>query len=139
MRPADHHLASRLLDQARLLQAMTFSLRQYLAAPLAQHCWVAAPRDRILVLVTDGPVWATQLRYQQREILKVLNTEFRLQLNRVRIRIGPPPTPDPAARPGPRLSAEAARVLESAAASIEDPGLSAAMRRLARHGGRGRA
>lgn len=135
MQPADRHLASNLLQRAQLLQAMTFSLRQYLPAPLAEHCWVAAPRERTLVLVTDSPAWATQLRYQQQEILKLLNSEFRLQLNRLRIRIGaPPPAPRPPAA-GPRLSRQGAAVLEAAAASIGDPELSAALRRLARRAG----
>lgn len=132
MQPADRHLASNLLRQARLVQAMTFSLRQYLAGPLAEHCWVAAPRERTLVLVTDGPAWATQLRYQQQEILKLLNSEFHLQLNRLRIRVDAPPPAPRLRRAGPRLSPQGAAVLEAAAESIADAELSAALRRLAR-------
>ena len=132
MQPFQRHFAPKLLAQARQLEAMTFTLRQYLPPALAQHCWVAPPREQTLILLTDGAVWASQLRYQQQEVLKLLNSEFRLDLRRIRIRIVAPRGLAEAAHPVRRLPASGARALEAAASATEDPDLRAALQRLAR-------
>lgn len=132
MQSFSNHLRPGLLGQARTLEAMNYSLRQYLGAPLGEHCWVSAPRESTLVIVTDGGLWATRLRYQQQEILKLLNGEFRLDLRRMRIRIVPPRQGPRPPSGGPKLSPRNAEIIEAAADGISDPGLSHALRRLAR-------
>lgn len=132
MEPVQRHFASKLLVQARQLEAMTRTLRQYLPPVLAAHCWVGPVRDQTLVLLTDGGSWATQLRYQQQEVLKLLNSEFRLDLRRARIRVVSPRETAETIRPARQLPASGARALEAAAAATADPGLRAALQRLAR-------
>ncbi len=134
MRPLNRLISPQLLNRARAIQAMTFSLRAHLGRPLAEHCWVGGHSGPVLTLVTDGGVWATQLRYQQREIYKLLNSEFGLKLNKLRIKIASPRAAPKPPRARPRLSAAGARSLESAAQSITDPGLREALLKLARRG-----
>lgn len=113
---------------------MTNSLRDLLPEPLASHCWVAGHQGKHLHLISDGGAWATRLRYQQHEIFKRLNTEFDLELKALRIKIVSPN--DRSALPRRRsseLSENAAQTLKRAAQGIDDPGLKAALLRLARH------
>ena len=134
MRPLNRLISPQLLNRARAVQAMTFSLRTHLGQPLAEHCWVGGHSGPVLTLVTDGGAWATQLRYQQHEICKLLNSEFGLKLNKLRIKIASPrATPKPP-KARPRMPEAGVRSLESAAQSTADPALRAALLKLARRG-----
>lgn len=125
-----------LVRQARLFQTMTDSLRLQLPAEVAEHCWVGGIRDRVLVVVTDSASFGTLAYYQQHEILKRINSDFRMELpaplTRLKTRITKqaPQTRLPSQRP--RLSADNARGLACAAMNIDDPGLKSALLKLAR-------
>ncbi|MDX5333593.1 MAG: DUF721 domain-containing protein [Gammaproteobacteria bacterium] len=141
MHPLNRLLAPRLLEQARLLERLNFSLRGLLPAPLGEHCWAAGIRDQELTLVTDASTWASQLRYLQREILKQINaeygTEYGLALKKCRVRIAAPRLSREPVRHRLTLSPESGRALERAAGATEDPELRAALQKLARRAPRG--
>lgn len=93
MRPLNQLIDRNLIRKARALQDMTLSLRSRLSAPLAEHCWAAGWQDKTLIVITDSGAWATGIRYQQHELLKQINAEFRLDLKRMKIRIARGPLP----------------------------------------------
>ena len=130
------HSVSQLLDkgiikQAKFLHLVTLSLRSRLPAPAAEHCWAAGMQDRTLVVVTDSANWVVPIRYQQFELLKQLNSEFRQNLNRIRIKVSHPShsTKKPIDRP--KLSRQNALQLTSVASTIDDKGLKSALLHLA--------
>jgi hypothetical protein len=140
MRALKSFLDGGLLRQARLLEAMTGSLRLQLSGEVARHCWVGGIRDRMLTVVTDTASFATLVHYQQHEILKRINSDFRLELpaplTRLKARVAKlaPETRVPLERP--RLSADNARSLASAAKHIDNPELKSALAKLAQRGKR---
>ena len=134
MRPLDRLLAPGLVEAARLLEKLNFSLRALLPQPMAEHCWAAAIRGQELVLVTDAGTFASQLRYMQHEIIKQLNAEHRLELKRCRIRISAPRREREPQRRRLSLSSESAETLARSAESFSDPELKAALLKLARRG-----
>ena len=64
-----------LQKKAKLLHRLTLSIRMQLPGDLANHCWVAGIDNRTLTIVTDDPSRASIIRFQQLEILKLLNSE----------------------------------------------------------------
>ena len=137
MQPFNRLLTPKLVERARLLEKLNFSLRALLPSPLGEHCWTAAVHEQELILVTDGSTWGSQLRYLQREILKQLNAEYRLTLKKCRIRIDAPRVQREPLRRPLALSTDNAKVLERAADAIADPELKSALQKLARRGNRG--
>jgi len=129
-----------LIRQARLFESMTDSLRKCLAADSALHCWVGGIRDQTLVVVTDRSAHATLVHYQQREILKRINSDFRPELpaplTRLKLKIRQMPVVATKNAQRPALSAENARRLASTATAISDAGVRSALNRLARRGGK---
>jgi hypothetical protein len=91
IQPLERFIDSRLLKRLRLLEALTCAIRPLLPAAGAEHCWVVDVRERTLVVLTDSANWAVSIRYQQRELLKQVNDQFRLELacalERVKIRV----------------------------------------------------
>ena len=65
---------------AELLEKLTRIARQCLPANLAEHCWVSAYEEGIVVLVTDDAALATPIYYHQKKVLKRLNAEFKKPL-----------------------------------------------------------
>ncbi len=127
-----------LVRQARLFQAMTERMRLHLPAKVAEHCWVGGIRERVLVVVTDNASFSTLVHYQQHEILKRINSDFRAELPAPLVKLKAkvaklPPTPrNPLPRPS--LSADNARGLARVAKDIGDPELKSALNRLAQRG-----
>lgn len=125
-----------LAGHARLLSELEARLASIVDPEVARHCRVAAFRDRKLVLAVDTPAWATRIRYH----MSLICEQFRasgLEVAECRVIVVPrsEPAPEPA-RPRPRMGAEAAKHLESAAGGIEHGPLAAALRRLARNADR---
>lgn len=126
-----------LTARAARLGELENLVRGTLPATLRQHVHLAAIRDGCLVLLADGPAWATQLRYRTPEILASLpaETEFDgVRSIRVRTVRGGLATPAPPRRERPGQAAIAA--LEAQAGSTADPRLRAALLRLAAHAAR---
>ncbi len=136
IQPLECFIDSGLLRRLRLLEALTGAIRPLLPGAGAQHCWVVDVRGRTLVVLTDSASWAVSIRYQQRELLKQLNDQFRLELGgtleRVKIRVAhhsdrpdagsPAPSRDTTARRPPRRppdsERELAAILDSLAARL---------------------
>ena len=125
-------LGTRLEQQRALLEQVRRQLPEY----LAPHCQAAVFDAGRLTLYAASPAWASRLRYLGGELKRGLRSDIK-GLSEVRIRVvgadilpPPGPKPDPA-RP---LSAQNREMLRTTAEGLRDPGLSAALRRLARHG-----
>jgi hypothetical protein len=88
--------------------------------------------------LTDSSSWAVSIRYQQHEILKLLNSEFRPELQqtlkRLKIKVVSLPNGRKKTISKLHLSQSSARLIAATADAIQDPGLSVALRRLADHG-----
>lgn len=128
---------ARLIAQTRALGRLTASIRSVVTPGIAQSCWASGIKGETLCMITTNSAAATHLRYQQHEILKHVNCELRAELDRpllkLKIRLTHfrekhPPAPVRT----PPLPVQAARQIEAVADDISDPGLKAALRRLAR-------
>lgn len=90
-------LNANLVRQAQLFEAMTKSLRRRLSVEAAAHCWIGGMRDQTLVVVTDSASFAVAAHYQQHEILKEINSEFRAELaaplTRLKTKVAKTPIP----------------------------------------------
>lgn len=126
--------ASRLLAQARAFKELDALLERLIPPPLNDHSRVLSLRDATLVLAADSPVWAARLRFHTPQLVKQLRNNPAVRVRTVKVRVRPPQSP-PAARislPAPRqLSAINADALQQTARSVSDPGLKAALMRLA--------
>lgn len=74
---------SQIDQQQRLLQRLRSVLPDTLAAQ-ARHCLV---RDQKLLVYTDSPVWATQLRFYQGVLLQAATTLLRSPIEQVHIKL----------------------------------------------------
>ncbi|WP_019583717.1 DciA family protein [Thioalkalivibrio sp. ALE16] len=91
-------------------------------------------REDTLVAICADRGLATELRFQQRELLKTLRAAGFEGIEQMRIRLSRVPRPaEPAARLERREIPEAARqILADTASRIQDPELAGALERLAR-------
>lgn len=97
-----------------------------------QHnIWVVLKRDH-LTLLTDHPILATQLQYQQVKIQETLNKKFYLNLTSTRIKIAPPKSRYKTRPKEARfvVSQRSAKALQSLASTIEDKELGEVLSRL---------
>ena len=91
MQKVSYYIKSDLQSKAKLLYRLTLSLRTQLPSDLAHHCWVANVDKNTLTIVTNDSCLASRIRFQQGEILKLLNHELSPTLNeylkRIKIKI----------------------------------------------------
>ena len=127
-----------LLRRAEAVESLNALVRGHLAAPLDQHCRVANLKNGVLTLQTESPAWAARLRYTVPQLLAALRADPRLESAFTTIRVSVVPQQVRRDRPGRRasLSSRSADSLRAAAEGMSDPRLAAALRRLARRGGR---
>jgi hypothetical protein len=126
---------ARLMSRARALGQLDAELHQLLPPPLNHHCRILSIRDDTLVLAADSPVWAARLRFQATQLVKQLSKSRTVNLRTVRVRVRPPEsryTTRPANRHTP-VSRKHSHALKQAAREVTDPGLKAALLRLASH------
>lgn len=127
---------SRLIRQARLLEAMTSRLRLHLSTQVGEHCWVGGVRDQTLVVITDSASFAVAAHYQQHDILKRINADFQadlpMPLIKFKTKVAKRPRTTEKRLARPTLSTDSARGLESAADNIADLELKSALTKLAR-------
>ena len=128
--------AAGLLDgverDARLLKAM----QRALAAELRPHCLHAALDGERLWLLTDGPVWASRLRFAAPDLLAGLCAQGAVATD-VQVRVAPAKglgARVDGPRAAPRLSSATVAHLKVAAATMDDADLAAALLRLAGSG-----
>ena len=75
------HLDPHLLARIRLQLAVTQSLRRQLPEPLGERCWCSHIEGATLTVSVDDNHQAPLIHYQQRELLKQINAEFKDRLN----------------------------------------------------------
>jgi hypothetical protein len=91
-------------------------------------------RGDTAVIATDSPAWLSKIRYLAPELLRILRAAPGLAtLQHIQFKVIPAAAAHPAPLPPhrPTLSRQGADILRSTASGIEDPQLSAALRRLA--------
>jgi hypothetical protein len=124
-----------LFNQAQRIDRLQHLLESQLQPAAREHCHVASWREGcLLLIVTDGH-WATRLRYQQRRLLRQLQTleEF-ATLTKILFKVQPPTAQRRAPGRTISLSSSAAENIQATADGITDPKLRAALERLAKHG-----
>jgi len=122
-----------LLAQARDQARITELVRNNLPPPLPEHTLGTRIKGKELLIYTDSPAWSSRLRFCSRNLQQQL-LEKGLKIQRIRVRVNIDiQRPAPEHRSMRKLSSANARLLEETACSIAAPGLSAALRRLARH------
>jgi hypothetical protein len=124
-----------LIDQTGRLEHLQRLLEDQLQPAAREHCKVATYREGTLLLIIGDGHWATRMRYQQKRLLRQLQTQEAFTgLLRILFKVQPSAPAAAGLAPPDRLSKNAAETIRSAATSIEDPKLRAALERLARHG-----
>lgn len=129
-------LSSRVGEDSRLRQAWHGCVSE----PLASHVRPVRYTAGLLFVHVDTPAWASRLRHQQPALVTALRRvpAFR-DLADLRVRVVPRESSSPAVKTAPRspsrLSAEAAKAVAQAARTIDNPGLRAALERLAQASG----
>ncbi|AZE57228.1 Zn-ribbon-containing protein [Pseudomonas synxantha] len=123
-----------IFGQAQRLGHLQRLLESQLQPAAREHCHVASWREgNLLLIVTDGH-WATRLRYQQKRLQRQLMVfdEF-AGLTRIQFKVQPPAVQQRTVGHTLDLSVNAAETLQATADGISDPGLRAALERLAAH------
>lgn len=121
---------------SRLEQAWRASVPE----PLASRARPVRFEAGVLHVQVEASAWASRLRHQQPAfVARLARDPVFAGLTRIRVRVLPaaadPAAASAGASPGPsRLSAKAAETVARSAATIRDPGLRAALERLASAG-----
>jgi hypothetical protein len=123
-----------LFNQAQRLDRLQHLLESQLQPAAREHCHLASWREGCLVLIVTDGHWATRLRYQQKRLLKQLQTleEF-ATLTKILFKVQPRSAQRRAPGRTIELSECAAENIQATAEGISDPRLRAALERLARH------
>ncbi|MDN0083087.1 DUF721 domain-containing protein [Crenobacter sp. SG2305] len=122
---------SRLTEQARALMALDRQFKKLVPANLAGYCRAVRIRDGELVLFADTSAVAARLRLMAPGWLPALaKAGYVARTVRVRV-VLPSLTPQRYNRL--TVGATGIEALETAAETVSDPGLAAALRRFARH------
>lgn len=123
-----------LVDQAGRLEKFQRLVEAQLQPAARGCCRVAAFREGSLLLIISDSNWATRIRYQQRRLLRQLQSdETFASLERILIKVQPSGSSAPGLPPPPLLSTGAAEAVRATAEGISDPRLRSALERLARH------
>lgn len=124
----------RLVERAQALDRLQELINQYLQPAARAHCRLANYQAGTLTLIVTDGHWATRLRYQQKRLLKQLQSvpEFS-QVTRIHFKVRPPVHVAQPAERTIELSEQAGQAIQSSAESTTDPVLRAALERLARH------
>lgn len=127
-----------LVTRTRLLKRLTLELRSHLDPELAPHCYISNLDGARLYVYVDSAAWATRLRFQIPQLIPNLrhaNPVF-AKLDTIRVSIlthAGEPQAQSVQSDGPVMSQENGSAINSLSESIDDPSLSQALRRLARH------
>lgn len=124
-----------MVARARRLKQLSQIFYAYLPLPLREHVVLVRLDAEAWEVQTDTALWATRLRYLLPSIQQPLGQQLELNLPKPQIRVEPSIAPAVRRlRPRPSLSQRSAEQIESLARTVNDPDLSAALRRLAAHG-----
>ncbi len=122
-----------ILEQSQALLLLQKQLAKILPEPLISHVQVIHIRHDQLVLAADSAVWASQLRHRRSMILRHMTQPGQPALQRLEVKISPLYAPPLIRTLNRQLPAQAGQHLEMTARTVDDPELSAALRRLSRH------
>lgn len=123
----------RLRDHCARLAKYDRRLREIVPPPLLDHVRIVIVDADRVVLEAESSAWLTRLRFHLPQLKQLLWRELKLRGRKVEIRVAAP-SRSTEAEPGqrPAMSKRSSRLLIESARSIDDPQLSAALRRLAR-------
>lgn len=124
-------LAQSITEHQQLLNF----IQSLLPKSMAPHCLAAVRNGTSLTLFVDSSAWSSRVRYLTAELLRSLNNHTP-KITHIKIRIIPLVGKLKANMPKRHPTApslEEAKQIENTADFIEDPALSAALRRLAQH------
>jgi hypothetical protein len=122
------------MAQAGQLNRLSRIFRAYLPPHLHDHAVLVRLDAEGWEVQTDSASWATRLRYALPTIRQGLGQQLGIALPKPRVRVVPAEAPVQTQRPRLTLTRRNAEVLETAARTLTDPRLGAALRRLAAHG-----
>jgi predicted nucleic acid-binding Zn ribbon protein len=131
---ASQFLPKHWVDRMEQVRQLEHCIRFSLPEPLKSHCWPSGIQGKELILITDNSTWATQLRYQQHQILKQINSDLNLNLKKLRIRISTRNIKIRKPLPPRTMSLKSAELITQGARSINDRALRDALLRLAEKG-----
>ncbi|PIE00521.1 MAG: hypothetical protein CSA79_03460 [Thiothrix nivea] len=118
---------SERLDQ---FDQLTGVIEAFFQLPLDNRVWPLV-RGRKLILMTDDPHLATQARFMQKLLCKHINTELKLNISRVDIKIMSLPLAQKSRNiDRHRVNQQTAKIINSIADTIEDPELQSALKQL---------
>lgn len=122
-------LAQKIAEQKQLLEFV----QALLPKSIAPHCLAAVRNESGLTVFVDSPAWSSRLRYLTAELLRSLNNHTP-RIEKIKIRVIPPSVvlDKPKRHPTPP-SIEEVQQIANTADFVDDPELSAALRRLAQH------
>lgn len=124
-----------LVQRAETHEVLESLIISYLPDSVRDRCRFASIRNGELTLMVPSSALASQLRFQQRQLLPQLRQEPALKnIWRIRVRVSPPSFSTPRTAPKRHLSHENARLLESEAGQTEDRELRKILLQLAGHG-----
>jgi len=128
---------SALMSKSRELKVLDRILNETLDSPLRDHVIVANFREGTLVIEANSGEWSTHLRYLAPTLLEPLrkHKEF-ASLCRVQFYVSPKTSEkvsdqEETKKVLPTLETESIKLIKSTADGIDDPELSAALKRLA--------
>lgn len=124
-----------LLNRADQHQWLESLVMRALPPALAESCRFAGCKNGEMTILVPDSTRATQVRFQQRAMLRALREDERFsQVWRIRIRVQPWFSPAPRrSTPPPRLSEDNARLLREEAEHTEDEALRDVLLRLSSH------
>ncbi|MES9844714.1 MAG: DciA family protein [Candidatus Sedimenticola sp. PURPLELP] len=123
-----------LLSKNHSQQKLLIKIRALLPSPLNQHCHAVVTEERRIILYTDSSAWASRLRFFSKDLSTQLN-QHGIRVEKVTIRVMIGNSPKKTRHHTPRhLSRSNADLVVETADAISDPELSAALKRLSRHG-----
>jgi hypothetical protein len=126
-------LSGQVMDHVQKLQKMDKILSKILPSPLNQHCRTANLREKTIVLATDSPSWKSNLRFLAPTLLRELNQQLPVTLEKIEILVeSRHSTKKPVNRRKAQLSKKSAELIRSTADSMDDPQLKKALLDLSR-------
>ncbi|HVE43657.1 MAG TPA: DciA family protein [Gammaproteobacteria bacterium] len=133
-----HQELGQLFIKIKKIQALNKRFQLYLDNTLAPHCEIAHIVDTTLILIAANAAVATQIRYQSAELINKCKKDplFR-HITHIACKVSPfskhitlRKNGSPATKMSP-LSAETSRIVQSIAASIQDPKIREVLLRIA--------
>ncbi|MGD8709758.1 MAG: DciA family protein [Ectothiorhodospiraceae bacterium] len=127
----------RISEYAKRTGSRQRALQSHLPRELAGHWQLARLDSDELGIVADSPVWASQLRFRQTELLAASEKIIGSSPRRCRITVDPPRLQRRNREARRQLSPAGAESLRACAGAVEDERLRDALLRLASRGDKG--